>query len=134
METPQNLWATCSSVLISLVLKDTFFCLNGAAYIIVYGCCLLSCHWVLLRRVCSSSFVLILPYQAFTHLVKNTLEPSLLQARESQLSQPLLVCQMLQSLESTFCPFSGQDLVCRGHVCLALRNPKVVTSITSPKS
>lgn len=93
METPEDLRATCSSVLISLTLQRS---------IPMFRWSFLYFHLHPLPLVQSldaaeKSLALSMPYRAVTHIGEITPEPSLLQARQPQISQPLLDCQMLQS-------------------------------------
>ena len=48
-ETPQPLWAACSSALSPLKYRNFFSCFDGTSCVPVCACCLLSCHWAPLR-------------------------------------------------------------------------------------
>lgn len=92
MEPPQPPWKACSCSTMKV-----FFCLKWESFIWICACCLSSCHWPLPRRVLPR-----LPHTPpgpqksgiYTHWW-DLPEPSA--GLNSPSSQPLLVCQMLQS-------------------------------------
>lgn len=77
-------------------------------FVPVASCPVTGCYWE------ESGSFLTLPYRSFTHISKITLELSLLQTRQSQFSQLLLVSQMLQSLNHLCGPLleSLLDVLC----------------------
>lgn len=95
VETPEDLWATCSSVLISLTLPGSV--LRFKWRFLYFHLCPLPLVQSLNATEKSLALFFTSPSQAFTHVDKITPEPSLLQARQSPFCQLLLACQMLQS-------------------------------------
>ena len=75
--------------------KSIFWCSNGTSCVLVSACFLSSCHWAPLKRAWLHSLC-TLPSGVCEHWWV-TPKPSLLQAEQSQLSQPFLVGDMLHS-------------------------------------
>lgn len=119
METPEDLWATCSSVLISLPRRRSIPMFRWS-FLYFHLCPL---PLVQSLDAAEKSLALSMPYQAVTHIGEITPEPSLLQARQSQISQPLLDCQMLQSPNHLCGP--SLDSLLHAHVCIELGSPKL---------
>lgn len=80
------------------VLQQYLFllCLNRILSISQYLFCLWSDLWAPLRKVWLC--FLFCPHQVFIHTDRIPPEPSILQDEQSLFSHPLLICQMLQSL------------------------------------
>lgn len=97
-----------------------FFFLSGISFISICAHCLSSSHWVLLRRVWFH-LLYSLPRGVCTRF-KDLPRAFSCQGWTGPASQPLLLCQMLQSLYH-FCGTS-LDLLQYVHVCLILRSLK----------
>lgn len=83
--------------------------------------CCLSCHWAPLRRLWLCLLIPPITYSDTATWYPRRL--SLLQAEESQNSQPFLLQQMFQSLNHLCGPFLY--LLQYVHVCLALGSPEL---------
>ena len=95
-ETQQPPWADCSSAPSPSKWRSFSPCLDGTSYASVCARCPLSCRWELLKRVWPH--VHLTPtLKIFAGICKVPSQPSLLQAEQAQLPQPLLVGEMLQS-------------------------------------
>lgn len=118
METPEDLWATCPSVLISLTLQRS---------ILPFKWSFLYCHWCPLPLVQSldaaekSLAFLLLLIRCLYPLVRSPL--SLLISRLDNPSSQLLVCQTLQSLHHLGGP--SLDSLWYARVCIELGSAKL---------
>lgn len=132
METPQDLRATCSSVLISLVLKRYVFLFKWSC--LHYSLQLLPLALSLGTPEKSLFFLLLFYFFHIRHLHMLLRTPlSLLFSKLDNLS--CLSLSLFVECSNHLNQLSGPslDMILYAYVCLALGNLKVVTSIMFPK-
>lgn len=102
MRTTQTPWLTCASAWSPFQVKKCSWCWDGTHCVSVCAHCLLYHHWAPLERTCICHFY-TLPSGIYTHLWVRP-EPSLLQAKQTQLFQPFLTQEMIQAFDHVHSP------------------------------